>query len=472
MNIDKINLNIKNNGYYSQRQSKTQSNQIGFTSNIPQATIEKEINALNPSILRGINKLKNNIGEFQDICINALGTGLLAPIFIKYNPLSKTDEDTRTYSAWRQPLSALLAIATQGLFTIPIVSKINSMANEGALNLDCNKTPFKDKDYAMHIMKKLHPGLSKKQREVLADEYLAKQDENLINTLKKENTVYYTIKGQTEPVKISQEKYIETLNKTVDSMLADEEKRLKVCNDVKLTKRIERSEFYRNNYDTSKNLLKEIEAKINRTDDVKEITKFLKNKHKELKKAKANTQLLDMITETRILGSAGKDKMLEKVKRMQGHVEKYKGLTSKEQVVETVKASISERINEHKDSIEFLNKVKKAIAENKTVNDIEEMFKLKIKEAKNANKEFRLADKVFSKEVANKLKELTKKHIEGVKRIATLAGALIILPISCDLLNRIYPRFMDIAFPKLSSKKHNNESKELVDKATKNSEVK
>lgn len=472
MNIDKINLNIKNNGYYSQRQSKAQSNQIGFTSNIPQATIEKEINALNPSILRGINKLKNNIGEFQDICINALGTGLLAPIFIKYNPLSKTDEDTRTYSAWRQPLSALLAIATQGLFTIPIVSKINSMANEGALNLDCNKTPFKDKDYAMHIMKKLHPGLSKKQREVLADEYLAKQDENLINTLKKENTVYYTIKGQTEPVKISQEKYIETLNKTVDSMLADEEKRLKVCNDVKLTKRIERSEFYRNNYDTSKNLLKEIEAKINRTDDVKEITKFLKNKHKELKKAKANTQLLDMITETRILGSAGKDKMLEKVKRMQGHVEKYKGLTSKEQVVEAVKASISERINEHKDSIEFLNKVKKAIAENKTVNDIEEMFKLKIKEAKNANKEFRLADKVFSKEVANKLKELTKKHIEGVKRIATLAGALIILPISCDLLNRIYPRFMDIAFPKLSSKKHNNESKELVDKATKNSEVK
>ncbi len=472
MNIDKINLNIKNNGYYSQRQSKTQSNQIGFTSNIPQATIEKEINALNPSILRGINKLKNNIGEFQDICINALGTGLLAPIFIKYNPLSKTDEDTRTYSAWRQPLSALLAIATQGLFTIPIVSKINSMANEGALNLDCNKTPFKDKDYTMHIMKKLHPGLSKKQREVLADEYLAKQDENLINTLKKENTVYYTIKGQTEPVKISQEKYIETLNKTVDSMLADEEKRLKVCNDVKLTKRIERSEFYRNNYDTSKNLLKEIEAKINRTDDVKEITKFLKNKHKELKKAKANTQLLDMITETRILGSAGKDKMLEKVKRMQGHVEKYKGLTSKEQVVEAVKASISERINEHKDSIEFLNKVKKAIAENKTVNDIEEMFKLKIKEAKNANKEFRLADKVFSKEVANKLKELTKKHIEGVKRIATLAGALIILPISCDLLNRIYPRFMDIAFPKLSSKKHNNESKELVDKATKNSEVK
>ena len=167
-----------------------------------------------------------------------------------------------------------------------------------------------------------------------------------------------------------------------------------------------------------------------------------------------------------------RDKMLEKVQRMQGHVEKYKGLKSKDEVVNAVKESISQRIADHNDSIEFLNKVKKAIAENKTVSEIEEMFKLKIKEAKNANKEFRLADKVFSKEVASKLKELTKKHIEGVKRIATLAGALIILPISCDLLNRIYPKFMDIAFPKLSSKKHNNESQELVDKATKNSEVK
>ena len=222
MNIDKINQNIKNNGYYYKKPNNTTHNQIGFTSNIPQATIEKEINSLNPSILRGINKLKNNIGEFQDICINALGTGLLAPIFIKYNPLSKTDEDTRTYSAWRQPISAVLAVATQGLFTIPIVSKINSMANEGAMNIDCNKTPFKDKDYAMNLMKKLHPGLNKKQREALADKYVAKQDENLINTLRKENTVYYTVKGQTTPVPITKEKYTEILNKTVESMLEEE----------------------------------------------------------------------------------------------------------------------------------------------------------------------------------------------------------------------------------------------------------
>lgn len=66
-----------------------------------------------------------------------------------------------------------------------------------------------------------------------------------------------------------------------------------------------------------------------------------------------------MVTETRTLGSAGKDKMLEKVQRMQGHVEKYKGLKSKDEVVNAVKESISQRIADHNDSIEFLNKVKK-----------------------------------------------------------------------------------------------------------------
>ena len=432
----------------------------------------KEINNLNTPVLKGINKLRNNIGEFQDICINALGTGLLAPIFIKYNPLSKTDEDTRTYSAWRQPLSAGLAILTQGVFTIPIVKLINSMANKGALNIDCNNTPFKDKKYVMHYIKKLHPELDKQQIETQANEYIENQNKNLINTLRKENTVYYTQKGKTETIQIPKEKYTEVLNKTVDSMLSEENERLKVCQEIKLKKRVDRSEFYRNNYETSKKLLDEIETKINSTDDIKEINKFLKNKYKELKKSKANQQLLDIITETKIHGSAGKDKMLEKVNKMQRHVEKYKNFTSKEQVVNAVKESISQRINEHKDSIEFLKKIKQAIAENKTVSQIEEMFKQKIKQSKEANKEFRLSDKIFSKEVANKLKDLTKKHIEGVKRIATLAGALIILPISCELLNWVYPRFMDIAFPKLSSKKHTNESKDLIDKANKNSEVK
>ena len=61
--------------------------------------IKEVLMKLMPSIFRGMQKLKNSIGEFQNIVINSLGTGLVAPILIKYNFLSKTDEDTRTYTA-------------------------------------------------------------------------------------------------------------------------------------------------------------------------------------------------------------------------------------------------------------------------------------------------------------------------------------------------------------------------------------
>lgn len=472
MSVEKVNFNIAGNAYNTQRNLKNSNNEIGFSGTIPQGVIQKEINGLNSPFLKGLNKLKNNIGEFQDICINAFGTGLLAPVFIKYNPLSKTDEDTRTYSAWRQPISAVLAIATQGLFTIPIVKKINSMANEGAMNIECNKTPFKDKDYVLKSMKKLYPGLSKQQLLDKTKEYIDKQNKNLLNIIRKDNTIYYNIKGEAGPKQIDSAKYKKLLDQTVDDLIKAENDQLEVCKNVKLKKRIERSEFYRNNYDLSKNLLNEMDAKINSTDNVKDISEFLKSKYKTLKHNKANQHLLDIVSETRILASAGKDAMKEKVTKMKGHVEKYKNFTSKEQVIEEVNKSVAQRINEHNEALEFLNKVKKEISENKTVSDIEQMFSQQIKASKQAGHEFRLADKIFAEEVAAKLQTLTKKHIDGVKRIATLVGALAILPVSCSLLNWIYPRFMDAVFPNLSSKKHNNEAKELVDKATKNSEVK
>ena len=163
---------------------------------------------------------------------------------------------------------------------------------------------------------------------------------------------------------------------------------------------------------------------------------------------------------------------LKKSKRCSVTLKKYKGFTSKEAVAVEVQKSIASRVTEHKETIQFLEEVQKAITEGKTVSEIETMFSKKVKSFKEAGKEFRLADKIFSEEVASKLKSITKKHLEGVKRISTLVVALAMLPVTCSLLNWIYPRFMDAVFPNLSNKKHGNEAKELVEKATKNSEVK
>ena len=66
-----------------------------------------------------------------------------------------------------------------------------------------------------------------------------------------------------------------------------------------------------------------------------------------------------------------------------------------------------------------------------------------------------------------KYKNNIKNNLKGYKQFTGLIISLAVLPITCCLLNWVYPRFMDAVFPNLSNKKHDNESKQLVDKAPK-----
>ena len=63
-------------------------------------------------------------GEAGGILINAIGTGAVAPVFIAFNPFVKAKknasaeeekevQNTKKYTAWRQPISAVLAILIQ-----------------------------------------------------------------------------------------------------------------------------------------------------------------------------------------------------------------------------------------------------------------------------------------------------------------------------------------------------------------------
>ena len=475
MKVESANFNIFN---ASNLPNNTQVNRSiskqSFTGGIAPSVLADEINKLNTPFLKGVNRLRNNIGEFQDICLNALGTGFLAPLFIKYNPLSHTDEDTRTYSAWRQPLSAGLAIVTQGGITIPFVALINHMTNSGWFNEKCNKSPFKDEKYIYRTIKKLNPKLNKSQINEKVKSYIDAQKKSLIDNLRQNNTIYYQYNNSPYATPMNSEKFKNLLNKTIEDMLKEEKDELARCKGEKLKNRIERSDFYRTHYDTCKSLFTDIENKISSAGSVKEISDYLKAKYKTLKTQKADPHLLEILKEIKAYEVAGKEGFLYKVQKMQDaqHLEGYKGMKTRREVEEKVAKNLAGRISEQEDIIEFLEKVKQSLSEGKTVSDIEEMFAQKVKEFKNKGKEFKLHDKIFSEEVIEKLKSLTQSHIDGVKRISTLLVALAMLPVSCSILNWVYPRFMDAVFPNLSSKKHNNESKELVDKATKNSEVK
>lgn len=75
-------------------------------------------------------------GDRANVIITGLGTGIVAPIMIKHNPLSKEDGDTKTYAAWRQPISAVIAIITQVGITTKVANYIKKLAKIGYMDKD------------------------------------------------------------------------------------------------------------------------------------------------------------------------------------------------------------------------------------------------------------------------------------------------------------------------------------------------
>ena len=71
-----------------------------------------------------------------------------------------------------------------------------------------------------------------------------------------------------------------------------------------------------------------------------------------------------------------------------------------------------------------------------------------------------LTKKVF-KDVAKRYKELVKNHYTSWNQFTKIGvGVFITLPITCTALNWVYPRFMEIFFPKLAGVKKAQQAKQ------------
>lgn len=175
-----------------------------------------------PKPIQMLDKMKNFVGEVPNIIITALGTGLVAPFFIKHNPLSKADEDTRTYSAWRQPVSAVLAVATQVSMVAPFNNLLTNMTNKGEFEFlakgnKYNKSAYQDIEFLEKVVKKENPNLSKEEVTKLAKKRQYTQLEDMLESLYHDNTVKYTANGK--PVRLNPEEMNELLEKTANGML-------------------------------------------------------------------------------------------------------------------------------------------------------------------------------------------------------------------------------------------------------------
>lgn len=484
MKVEKITINNQNrtaplrkaNGQHAQRWSSASQN---FTGGIPQAELVKDIQALMPRTIRLTNKLADSMGEIQNILINAAGTGLVAPIFIKYNPLSKTDEDTRTYSAWRQPLSAVLAIATQASMVAPFNNLISYMANVGRLPDPYNKTNFQDDSYLEKMIKKINPGIQKEQLAKAVEAEKTKQYNDLIENLRNKNAIVIK-QYQSAPKHMDEATYKNLLIETIDTMLKEDKNKLANCGTTK-DKRAIRSEFLRQHNEKTKGVLTEVDNNLKSMKTLDEYRDYLSSKIKALKSENADEELIKMVKEVRdranIKPHEEKDEkalmseMKNKVAKMIKHTDTYANVLSEEEVLAHVEDSVKATQTSLNSSIKTLNEIKNDLTSGSelTLKEIEKKITQRIKEA-NITEDCSIKTP-FATKVIEKYKANVEGSLKGYKQFTGLIISLAVLPVSCYLLNWIYPKFMDALFPNLSNKKHDNEASALVAKAPKKEEV-
>ena len=470
MKVEKVNYNIP----IMQEQQKlhTAGNNIvsarynpNFSGKYNSEDIYKELMKYMPQKVKLMLKVKEWTGEVQNIIINSIGTGLIAPIFIKYNQLSKTDEDTRTYSAWRQPVSAFLAILTQVGATMPFNNKVKSMANQGKLGQDYNMTPYMDDKYLKKLAKKQHPDYTKAQIAEAAQKMKAEQLEELLKDLRTKNTVMFIEDGKPNKVPMDPKRFHETLLSTIEQMIKDESAEKDKNDNTKRNFRIRRSEYYRTHADKANAHLETLD-RIFDSGDIEKVKKELASKISEMKSQREDKELIKFTEEIFKLGDKSNDNrtinsMRDKVQRAKGYVHDYSAMTNKDQVIERVNRSIEGRVTDIDKTLKFFNKVKEAIENNKTVYEIEQMFT----KEKVVNKRLQEKSIDFALKVADQLKKQTKSCIDGYKQVGGIFVSLATLFVSCPLLNWVYPRFMAAVFPNLSNGKHKKDTSNLIEQA-------
>ena len=90
--------------------------------------IARAVGVLVPKDIKTFYALGKNNGENLNNIVTAVGTAGVAPIFIRFNPLSDEDPKVKAYSALRQPLSACLALGIQ----LPVMTTYNYLLDKWA----------------------------------------------------------------------------------------------------------------------------------------------------------------------------------------------------------------------------------------------------------------------------------------------------------------------------------------------------
>ncbi len=469
MKIEKINQN------YSAPTLQLKNSQTATAPRFTGASLNNEImeQLPNKAAIKVMEKFKWLKGEIGGILITALGTGAVAPIFIAYNPFVKAPkgateeqkedvENTKKYTAMRQPVSAVLAVLIQTSILKPIDKGLEILFNNPKyaknLWLALDQSTLSKSSYIEKQVKKelKQQGVkfenTKAFEEEVKKQAKAKENQQINETASKlQQTGKIYINDRTVDNKTT----AEIVNEIIDNYI-DDAKNLKTGDEgLKFYK--ERARILVNNEETFKQLF----AKL--PNNGKDIADYLKAASLKTDNQDVKTILEEIINAPENLRSSRCQRTLERIETIKracdGHFTPDVYLNK---MKETNKAldNIIENLNGCKIK-DFNNLTENAIksAIEKTAqycrydkNDFRLNKKFRETETFQTNID-ELLKKIY-KDVTKGYKKVIEKRYKGFNQISKIAiGLCLTLPVTCTALNWVYPRFMDLCFPKLSGKK-------------------
>lgn len=479
MKIDKIYQNYESKNRYNQQNARNHN--VSFSKKTPMDLNNRIMDALpNKKSIKLMKKLEWLKGEIGGILITAVGTGLVAPFPIAYNPFVKapkgaTEEEkediknTKKYSAMRQPISAVLAILFQVSALKPIDRFLDSI--------------FNNPELAKHVGICVdQSAINNKSRiEKLAKEKIKKENPSLKG--EDYNKLLATTKKEIENAQITEvakrfqkegklmigdraldSKHLANLvNLQIDDYIKDAQK-IKINNDG-LAYYTKRSEILVNNEARLVEIFKDA------PNDKTKITEYIKG----IAKKETNTDIKMLLEE--ILEKPAEIQQ-NRLKRTVQRIQTIKNMCGGEYSYKKYLKALSDRNNMLDVLITDLTHAKIEKPEgatnesiNKTIEKVTNVLKfdksdglmntvLHDTDTFHFDKE-KLTNKVY-KDITKQYKEFIRNHYKGLNQIIKIAiGVCITLPITCNVLNWVYPRIMDKWFPELAGSKKAQKAREV-----------
>lgn len=523
MKVDIVNLNNQKGVVAQNNTPKRQLAQRGaYLSSAPSFTGAK-LSAIQEMILKLmpkgeqrwfniLNKIQDySKGEMGGIVITAAGTGLVAPLPIAFNPFVKaapnaTEEEkaevrrTKQYTAWRQPISAVLAILIQASVQKPIDKFLQKLTNDEDTakcfkNMLLNQTSLTDEKYLERKLKKDNSLLKDidiiddagnptgtKRKETIEEakaRIIEKQKSNIIESLKKDGTIKmgkFTIKNAD---------VAQIINNNIDDYI-------RAANDLKIPKdkvkeHLSDAADFIENEKTLRNILgkDKLDALPRVSEGVKDIDpKALKDYIIECRKSAPNEAVEDILTKIiNQCDAVRESNCIETINRID-KIHDIMGGPDKRFDLDKYRRYLKEKNETIRKTVKELEALKFGDLSNVEAKNIQETItklidtchikdedpkKLeKLKLIFKDNGAFLSDPEALGKKVYNDVvacyKELVGHRFSLFKQLTKVCvGVLVTLPITCTALNWIYPRFMELFFPNLAGIKKDSTPKQNVE---------